>query len=122
MTGRFSPSRAVALRIPGVLVGCPDTFACSTSSVCGGGLPLLIVERDIPAYVPSAIFAYARALGRHTSGGNGCYVAISAYDQIREVMSLQGSLSIERMCELVRVSRASFYRSLREQRPVPNPY
>ena len=33
-------------------------------------------------------------------------------------MSLQGSLSIEGMCELARVSRASFYRSLREQRPV----
>ena len=32
-------------------------------------------------------------------------------------MSLQGSLSIERMCELARVSRASFYRWLREQRP-----
>jgi len=34
------------------------------------------------------------------------------------MMSLQGSLSIERMCELVRVSRASFYRSFREERPV----
>ena len=33
-------------------------------------------------------------------------------------MSLQGSLSIERMCELTRVSRASLYRSFREQRPV----
>ena len=33
-------------------------------------------------------------------------------------MSLQGSLSIERMCELVRVSRAGFYRSFREQHPV----
>jgi len=33
-------------------------------------------------------------------------------------MSLQGSLSIEHMCELVRVSRASFYRSFREQHPV----
>ena len=33
-------------------------------------------------------------------------------------MSVQGSLSIERMCELARVSRAGFYRSLREQRPV----
>ena len=33
-------------------------------------------------------------------------------------MSLQGSLSIERMCELVRVSRASFYRSFRERCPV----
>ncbi len=31
-------------------------------------------------------------------------------------MPLQG-LSIERMCELARVSRASFYRSLKEQRP-----
>ena len=37
--------------------------------------------------------------------------------QIREMMPLQGSLSIERMCELARVSRASFYRSLKEQRP-----
>jgi hypothetical protein len=39
------------------------------------------------------------------------------YDQIRDVMPLQGGLSIERMCELARVSRASFYRSLKEQRP-----
>ena len=37
------------------------------------------------------------------------------YDQIRDVMSLQGSLSIERMCQLARVSRAGFYRSLQEQ-------
>ncbi len=33
-------------------------------------------------------------------------------------MPWQGSLSVERMCELARVSRASFYRSLREQRPI----
>jgi putative transposase len=33
------------------------------------------------------------------------------------MMPLQGSLSIERMCELARVSRASFYRLLKEQRP-----
>jgi transposase InsO family protein len=33
------------------------------------------------------------------------------------MMPLQGSLSIERMCALARVSRASFYRSLQEQRP-----
>jgi transposase InsO family protein len=33
------------------------------------------------------------------------------------MMPLQGSLSIERVCELARVSRASFYRSLKEQRP-----
>jgi putative transposase len=39
------------------------------------------------------------------------------YDQIREVMSLQGSLSIERMCQLVPVSRRGFYRSLKEQQP-----
>jgi transposase InsO family protein len=32
-------------------------------------------------------------------------------------MPLQGGLSIERMCELARVSRASFYRSLKDQRP-----
>ena len=31
---------------------------------------------------------------------------------------MQGSLSIERMCQLVGVSRAGFYRSLEEQKPV----
>ncbi len=34
------------------------------------------------------------------------------------MMSLQGSLSIEHMCKLAGVSRASFYRSLRDQQPV----
>ena len=33
-------------------------------------------------------------------------------------MPMQGSLSVERMCELARVSRAGFYRSLRERQPV----
>ncbi len=33
-------------------------------------------------------------------------------------MAVQGSLSVERMCHLARVSRAGFYRSLREQMPV----
>jgi putative transposase len=33
-------------------------------------------------------------------------------------MPLQGSLSIERMCQLAGVSRASFYRSLQERAPV----
>jgi putative transposase len=33
-------------------------------------------------------------------------------------MSLQGNLSIERMCQLAQVSRAGFYRSLHEQEPV----
>jgi transposase InsO family protein len=32
-------------------------------------------------------------------------------------MSLQGKLSVERMCQLAQVSRASFYRSLQEQEP-----
>src|SRR5262249_53053155 len=33
-------------------------------------------------------------------------------------MSLQGSLSLERMCQLAQVSRAGFYRSLQERLPV----
>ena len=33
-------------------------------------------------------------------------------------MPMQGSLSIERMCQLARVSRASFYRSLQEREPL----
>ena len=32
-------------------------------------------------------------------------------------MSLQGNLSIERMCHLAQVSRAGFYRSLQAQQP-----
>jgi len=32
-------------------------------------------------------------------------------------MSMQGSLSIERMCHLARVSRAGFYRSFKEKQP-----
>ncbi|HKD04546.1 MAG TPA: IS3 family transposase [Bryobacteraceae bacterium] len=40
------------------------------------------------------------------------------YDQIRELMSMQGSLSIERMSQLAGVSRAGFYRSLQAQQPV----
>jgi transposase InsO family protein len=32
-------------------------------------------------------------------------------------MSLQGNLSVERMCQLVQVSRASFYRSLKQAEP-----
>ncbi len=38
--------------------------------------------------------------------------------EIRELMPMQGSLSIERMCGLARVSRAGFYRSLQEHVPV----
>ena len=34
-------------------------------------------------------------------------------------MSLQGNLSIERMCQLAQVSRAGFYRSLQAQQPMP---
>jgi transposase-like protein len=36
----------------------------------------------------------------------------------RELMRMHGSLSVERMCQLARVSRAGFYRSLQEQMPV----
>jgi putative transposase len=37
---------------------------------------------------------------------------------MREVMPMQGSLSIERMCELARISRAGFYRSLQDRVPM----
>src|SRR5260370_33740405 len=37
---------------------------------------------------------------------------------MREVMSLQAALVMERMCGLTGVSRASFYRSFQEQHPV----
>src|SRR5688572_14996535 len=40
------------------------------------------------------------------------------YAHIRDVMSQQGRLSIERMCQLAPVSRAGFYRSLQEAHPL----
>src|SRR4029077_11880504 len=40
------------------------------------------------------------------------------YEQIGEMMPLQGGLSVERMCELAPVSRAGFYRWLEEPQPV----
>ncbi|MGZ9151648.1 MAG: IS3 family transposase, partial [Nitrospira sp.] len=40
------------------------------------------------------------------------------YAHIRDVMSRQGSLSIERMCDLAQVSRAGFYRSLQANQPI----
>jgi len=40
------------------------------------------------------------------------------YDEIQEVMPLQGSTSIERMCQLAQVSRAGFYRFLQDKTPV----
>ena len=39
------------------------------------------------------------------------------YDYIRDVMPLQGRLSVERMCQLAGVSRAGFYRHLVEIEP-----
>ena len=39
------------------------------------------------------------------------------YDQIRGVLSMQGSLRIERKCQMAGVSRAGFYRSLQEEMP-----
>jgi hypothetical protein len=39
------------------------------------------------------------------------------YEHIRELMPLQGRLSIEHMCQLVLVTRGGFYRSLREREP-----
>ena len=40
------------------------------------------------------------------------------YDEIREVMPVQGNASIERMCQLALVSRAGFYRFLKDETPV----
>jgi putative transposase len=40
------------------------------------------------------------------------------YDEIQEVMPLQGKRSIERLCQLAGVSRAGFYRSLQERAPL----
>lgn len=40
------------------------------------------------------------------------------YDEVREVMPMQGNLGIERMCQLGQVSRAGFYRYLQEKTPV----
>src|SRR5215831_15444688 len=49
---------------------------------------------------------------------NMCVRISTDSGRIREVMFLQGGLSIERMCQLIPVSPRSFYRSLKEKRPV----
>ena len=55
----------------------------------------------------------ARRQRNSGSGENGIY------DQIREVMSLQGSLSIERMCQMVPVSRRPVFTvRCRSEQPV----
>ncbi|HWF05329.1 MAG TPA: hypothetical protein VHA06_16710 [Candidatus Angelobacter sp.] len=38
--------------------------------------------------------------------------------QVREVMPVQGRLSVERMCQIARVSRVGYYRSYEQQNPV----
>ncbi|MGA2352296.1 MAG: hypothetical protein ABSF70_17805 [Terracidiphilus sp.] len=42
----------------------------------------------------------------------------SIYEQIHELMLMQGSLSIERMCRVSGVSQAGFYRSFEQRKPV----
>ena len=44
-------------------------------------------------------------------------ISEAIYDEIQEVMPLQCSLSIERMCQLAGVSRVGFYRTLQERAP-----
>ena len=39
------------------------------------------------------------------------------FEEIRELMTVQGNLGVDRMCQLAQASRASFYRSLKEQAP-----
>jgi hypothetical protein len=41
----------------------------------------------------------------------------SIYDQIREILPLQGGLGVEGMCELATVSRAGFCRRIKEPQP-----
>jgi hypothetical protein len=41
----------------------------------------------------------------------------SVFEQIRELMAMQCNLSVYRMCQLGEVSRASFYRSLKQAAP-----
>jgi hypothetical protein len=52
---------------------------------------------------------------RQNSGDSG---RDGVFEQIRELMTMQGNLGVERMCLLAEVSRASFYRSLQERAPV----
>src|SRR5262249_30119980 len=63
------------------------------------------------------LFQRCLAKSRGSAPGQQKHWRDGIYDQVREVMPVQGSLSIERMCELARVSRAGFYRALQEEAP-----
>jgi putative transposase len=62
-------------------------------------------------------FQRCLAKNRGSTPEERCVWRDGIYEEIREMMPVQGGLSIERMCELARVSRASFYRSLKQQHP-----
>src|SRR6266550_7104334 len=67
----------------------------------------------LKAHDRSELFARGLAKGRCSTPEQRPWRG-GTYDQIREVMPLQGILSIGRMCELVRFRRASVDRPLRE--------
>jgi len=63
-------------------------------------------------------FLRGRAHRRDATSADRHVWRAGIYAHIRDVMSRQGRLSIERMCYLAQVSRAGFYRSLRASQPV----
>ena len=117
---RRNPQSAVQVAVPVGTTGC--------SSRTG------LVDRELPRIHSSPRGQQAKAVTGRQNGRGGFFQRCLAknrgstpaqqrlwrdgiYDQIREVMSLQGSLSIERMCQMVPVSRRGFYRSLNNNSP-----
>src|SRR5882724_3567921 len=70
-----------------------------------------------PKNIGSGFFQRCLAKNRGSTPEQQRFWRDGIYDRIRELMSMQGSLTIERMCTLAPVSRAGFYRSLQQQAP-----
>ena len=65
-----------------------------------------------------SIFQRGLATRRGATPAERTHWRVGIYAQILSVMSLQGGLGIERMCQLAQVSRAGFYRSLQAHQPM----
>jgi hypothetical protein len=65
----------------------------------------------------SGFFQRCLAKGRGSTPEQRRLWRDGVFEEIRELMTVQGNLGVDRMCQLAQASRASFYRSLKEQAP-----
>ena len=109
--GGKQEGRPPASKRPGPVVDSPAIAALKKEVVPAEGGPGRQSAR-------SGFFQRGLAKSRGSSPTQRKQWRSGIYDYITEVMpSLQGQLSVERMCTLTQVSRAGFYRWLQRKQP-----